>query len=114
MHKYKLKVEGGTDCNIDSVGDRHVKIRVGNESATVNVNDLAMIVKECLPFETADELFGHVDEKEIQTGKVKVKIKADYDIKKGEHVFFNFDINKYLDKQGNTTGVRTTSFGFVY
>lgn len=114
MHAYKLKVEGGTDCNIDPVGDRHVSISVGGHKATVNVNDLASIVKQCLPVETAQEMFGHVDEREIQSGKVKVKIKANYDIKAGDYIVTSLDINKYLDKQGKPTGVRTTKWGFAY
>jgi hypothetical protein len=114
MHTYKLKVQGGTECNIDPIGARHVEISVGDKKATVNVNDLAMIVKECLPFETADELFADVDEREIQGGKIKVKIRANYDIKKGDYIVTSLDINKYLDKQGKPTGIRTTKWGFAY
>lgn len=114
MHNYTLKVEGGTDCHIDKVGERHIKVRVGGETATVNVNDLAMVVKECLPVETAQEMFGNTDEREIQSGKVKVKIKANYDIKAGDYIVTSLDINKYLDKQKQPTGVRCTKFGFLY
>jgi hypothetical protein len=114
MHTYTLKVEGGAECHIDRKGDRFIDIKVGEGSATVNVNDLAMIVKECLPVETAQEMFGHVDEREIQSGKVKLKIKANYDIKAGDYIVTSLDINKYLDKQGKPTGIRTTKSGILF
>lgn len=108
-------IRGGMkDLHINKTKDNRVDIKVGDETININVNDLAWAVKECLPVETAQEMFGNVDEKQIQSGKVKVKIRANYDIKKGDYIVTSLDINKYLDSQGKPTGIRTTKWGFAY
>jgi hypothetical protein len=105
---------GATPINIKKVGDRIIEIEIDGKKSKVNVNDMVYVVKECMPANEAEETFAVVDEQEVKSGKAMVAVKAHKDIKAGEMVNFAFDVTRYLDAQGKSTGVRTSKSGFIY
>ena len=111
MYNYKIDNE----IKVGRVGADALRIEIGGKKATILTEDLAALVREELPKDRARDLFAEIEDREISCGKVRVQIKADREIKKGDYAVFTFDINRYLDKvTKKITGVRTNSFGFIY
>ncbi len=111
---YNYKLPGFKEIKIKRVGDYALEVDIEGHKAGVLTEDLAVMVRSELPKDRARDMFAEIDEKSISTGKVRVKIRANYDIKRGDYIVTSFDINRYLDGQNNKTGVRVNSFGFIY
>ena len=99
---------------VTRVSDDRVQLEIGKEKIIILTEDLATIVRLELPKDRAAELFNEIEEKAISRGKMRVQIVANRDIKQGEPVIFSVDVNKYLDKYGQPTGVRTNLAGFIH
>ena len=94
-------------------GDK-ISLSIGSEKAECFTEDLAALVRDCLPEDRAAELFSEIEEKMMSSGKARVIVRAQKDIKQGEPVAFTIDVNKYMDSHGRFTGIRTTKSGFIH
>lgn len=106
-----MKYRIGEKLEVDRSGPDKLEFKMGDEKTQVFTEDLAALVKEELPNDRAMEFLSDVEEKFIQSGKARVMVRANRDIKRGENVVFTLDINKYV---GDTGGVRITPSGVLF
>lgn len=98
---------------VDRVGPNELKLTVGGESVEVLTEDLAALVRAELPADRGNELFSEILEQEISSGKARVIVKAEKDIKQGEEVCFTIDVNRYMNN-GVAGGLRATPSGILF
>lgn len=104
----------GSDIKIARVSDDTIEINIKGKKARVLTEDMAAVIREELPADRANEMFAEIEEKAISKGKARVVVNAHKDIRAGEQVIFTIDVNRYLDRHGNATGIRTTNSGIIY
>ncbi len=113
--EYTLVKQGGSDdLKVKRVANDKVEIRIGDKKVLCFTEDLAALVRDCLPEDRAQELFSEIEDKMISQGKMRVIVKAQKDLKQGEPVAFTVNVNRYLDKYQNPIGVRSLPNGFIF
>lgn len=105
---------GTNHIEIKRVDDTTLELKIGDQSVKMFTEDLAAVVRDELPNDRAEELFAEMEERALSKGKMRVAIKAKKKIEKDETVVFTVDVNRYLDRYGNVSGVRSTAAGFIY
>jgi len=123
MSNYTIKVDH--EMQITRIGADMLEIGIGGETARVLTEDLAAVVAEELPKDRAKDLLSAVEEKMVSKGKIRIRIKAGKDMKKGEEIRATMDITRYVDdvdrraatKNGliipSFAGIRTNNQGFI-
>lgn len=115
MSKYTVKsLSGANNLHVSRKDKNALTLTIGEKDVTVLTEDLAALVRAELPEDRGAEMFSEIVEQEIKSGYARVIVEAEKDIKKGEQVCFKININRYLNKSGETTGVRTTPSGIIY
>ena len=96
----KLKIKRITDTMLQ------LELKGTQEILT---EDLAAVISAELPKDRAESFFAETQELSLKKGKVRVVVKAEKDIKKGEAVCFSIDVSRYADG-----GVRTSKSGILF
>ena len=109
--KYAItKLSGTSDLEIDRAGPKSLGLKLGKEKCEVFTEDLAALIREELPKDRAAEMFSEVEEKMIMSGKARIVLRAERDLKKGDYIRATININKYVDGGG----IRATKSGFLH
>ena len=114
-HKHTVGERSGINkLEVTRISDERLELKINKEKVIILTEDLAALVRMELPADRAEQMFSEIDEQAITRGKMRVRVRAQHDIKRGEDVVFSVDVTKYIDKYGQPTGIRGTKSGFIF
>lgn len=120
---YTVKVDH--EMKIKRIADDMLEFEIGGKTARMMTEDLAAVVVDELPKDRAKDLLSAVEEKMVSKGKIRIRIKASRDMKKGEEIRATMDITRYIDDVDKKAsrgaglfiprfaGIRTNNQGFI-
>lgn len=123
MSEFTIKID--KEIKIRVLSDTTIEIDIDGHKAKAVTEDMAAIIRTCLPGNRGDEYFSEVEEKQVSKGKVMVRLKANSDMRQGDTFDVAFDITRYMENVNLQrkkesplllpySGVRTNNSGFIY
>jgi hypothetical protein len=91
--------------SVERVGEDRLKLSVGKKEIEVFTEDLAALVRSELPEDRARELFSEIESTALSSGKARVAVTAQKDIKKASEVCKIVKLEDRLNNLNSITSV---------